>query len=360
MPGLTFQIFWPDSYEFYKNYFIETDFRQYQEMGLTLNIFFERSFSPHSVSTANEPGFRLKARKKGRYKPAGIYVSRRSMLGLLTLNYQIENNKEIVVLNPVLHLSRIFKNQRVNRHQKIVDSPGGEMEFYALRGYQVGDTLRQINWKKSAREDEIFVNTYQKEENRRVLICMNTGMSSRYPYGNYTFLDYQISMAYLLAMTIHKRNDQVGLMWFRSQMYRYLPPSLDRKQMQKIYTALKKTESGPGFPQFEQLYRQLRSELPAGSIVIMLSPFLSPMDILLERKSLDLIRKRYQVIWVNPLRNNEMNIDDLAYLWQRVHEALEQKKLKQIFSTRTMTLIHEKPAKLYEKTIREYLRLTGV
>ena len=44
-----------------------------------------------------------------------------------------------------------------------IATPGIGTEFYEIRGYQVGDDIRKINWKSTARHGELIVNDYSKE-----------------------------------------------------------------------------------------------------------------------------------------------------------------------------------------------------
>lgn len=54
-----------------------------------------------------------------------------------------------------------------------VSMPGDGFEFFALRGYQPGDSIRRINWKASARADTTIVNQVSRENFARVLIVVD-------------------------------------------------------------------------------------------------------------------------------------------------------------------------------------------
>jgi uncharacterized protein (DUF58 family) len=44
-----------------------------------------------------------------------------------------------------------------------VNRPGQGFDFFALRGYAPGDTIRDVNWKASARQEDLVVNQRQRE-----------------------------------------------------------------------------------------------------------------------------------------------------------------------------------------------------
>src|SRR5579875_437063 len=55
-----------------------------------------------------------------------------------------------------------------------VNLPGIGTEFYEMRGYQIGDDYRQINWKASARWGELIINERMKEVGGSYYIVLET------------------------------------------------------------------------------------------------------------------------------------------------------------------------------------------
>ncbi|HVL48875.1 MAG TPA: DUF58 domain-containing protein [Candidatus Thermoplasmatota archaeon] len=54
-----------------------------------------------------------------------------------------------------------------------VARPGDGMEFFALREYRAGDSVRRINWKASARAGETIVNQVTRESYARVVVFLD-------------------------------------------------------------------------------------------------------------------------------------------------------------------------------------------
>lgn len=64
------------------------------------------------------------------------------------------------------------KRAMIGRYE--VSQPGKGFEFFGLREYQHGDQPKDINWKASARADEIIVNQQERETNAEVVIFVDT------------------------------------------------------------------------------------------------------------------------------------------------------------------------------------------
>ncbi|GHH68488.1 lipoprotein [Streptosporangium violaceochromogenes] len=62
------------------------------------------------------------------------------------------------------------------RHPSMVRGQG--TEFDSLREYVVGDDVRSIDWRATARRHDVVVRTWRPERDRRVLIVLDTGRTS--------------------------------------------------------------------------------------------------------------------------------------------------------------------------------------
>ncbi|MCW2881490.1 MAG: hypothetical protein JWQ95_5590 [Sphaerisporangium sp.] len=62
------------------------------------------------------------------------------------------------------------------RHPALVRGQG--TEFDSLREYVVGDDVRSIDWRASARRADVVVRTWRPERDRRVLIVLDTGRTA--------------------------------------------------------------------------------------------------------------------------------------------------------------------------------------
>ena len=93
-----------------------------------------------------------------------------------------------------------------------VRGPG--TEFDSLREYVIGDDVRAIDWRATARRSDVVVRTWRPERDRRVLIVLDTGRTSAVRVLDAPRIDASIEAALLLAALATKAGDRVELLVF--------------------------------------------------------------------------------------------------------------------------------------------------
>jgi uncharacterized protein (DUF58 family) len=89
---------------------------------------------------------------------------------------------------------------------------GQGTEFDTLREYVVGDDVRSIDWRASARRSDVVVRTWRPERDRRVLCVLDTGRTSAARIGDEPRLDASMDAALLLASLASRADDRVDLL----------------------------------------------------------------------------------------------------------------------------------------------------
>jgi uncharacterized protein (DUF58 family) len=101
---------------------------------------------------------------------------------------------------------RVFDGSVVTRGR------GQGTEFDALREYVIGDDVRSIDWRASARTHDVVVRTWRPERDRRVLCLLDTGRTSAARIGDEPRLDAAIDAALLLSVLATRADDRVDLL----------------------------------------------------------------------------------------------------------------------------------------------------
>jgi uncharacterized protein (DUF58 family) len=91
---------------------------------------------------------------------------------------------------------------------------GQGTEFDSLREYVIGDDVRSIDWRATARASDVMVRTWRPERDRRVLIVVDTARTSAARVGDGTRLDASMDAAFLLAALAAKAGDRVDMLAF--------------------------------------------------------------------------------------------------------------------------------------------------
>jgi len=100
---------------------------------------------------------------------------------------------------------------------------GQGTEFDSLREYVLGDDVRSIDWRATARASGVMVRTWRPERSRRIVLVLDTGRTSAGRVGDAPRLDAALDAALLLAALAAKAGDQVDLLAYdrqvRAQVY---------------------------------------------------------------------------------------------------------------------------------------------
>ena len=93
-----------------------------------------------------------------------------------------------------------------------VRTRGQGTEFDSLRDYVLGDDVRSIDWRASARSRNVVVRTWQPERHRRVLLVLDTSRTSAGRVDDVPRLDSAMDAALLLAALASRAGDSVDFL----------------------------------------------------------------------------------------------------------------------------------------------------
>ncbi len=89
---------------------------------------------------------------------------------------------------------------------------GQGTEFDSLREYVLGDDVRSIDWRASARASDVMVRTWRPERDRQVLLVLDCGRTAAGRVGDAPRLDAAMDAALLLAALAARAGDRVDLL----------------------------------------------------------------------------------------------------------------------------------------------------
>jgi uncharacterized protein (DUF58 family) len=176
---------------------------------------------PGRARVAAAPGGRaslpttLRPERRGD-RPAGL-VTVRSLgpLGLAGRQGNLRAPWSVRVLPPFLsrrHLPEKLAalRQLDGQHRSMVRGQG--TEFDSLREYVVGDDVRSLDWRSSARRTDVMVATWRPERDRRIIIVLDTARTSAGRVAGIPRLDASMDAALLLAALATRAGDRVDLL----------------------------------------------------------------------------------------------------------------------------------------------------
>lgn len=96
------------------------------------------------------------------------------------------------------------------QHRSLIRGQGSE--FDSLREYVIGDDVRSIDWRSSAKRSDVVVRTWRPERDRRVILVLDTGRTSAGRVAGVPRLDAAMDAALLLAALASRAGDRVDLL----------------------------------------------------------------------------------------------------------------------------------------------------
>ncbi len=166
---------------------------------------------------------------------------------------------------------------------------GFGLEFDQLRDYQVGDDVRCVDWKSSARADKVLVRQYKEDRNRTIMLVVDGSASMLYGSGQDLKNDLVSQVASVLALTADFSRDTVGMILFSGDKQHIIPPSRGRAHIHFLMETLFEHKSSGATGLNEALQKVIEMK-KKDMIVFVLSDFLVSGY----EKTLKMLSKRYE------------------------------------------------------------------
>lgn len=153
---------------------------------------------------------------------------------------------------------------------------GGDTEFERLRPYLRGDEMRHVDWRASARRDDLTVRQFQAESNQNVVFAIDVGRGMRGESGGITSVDRALNAALLTADVALRGGDKAGLLAFDDLPRTFMKPSGGRAGGRKLTRAVFDLEAGLTATDYRAAMTFLRAKMRARSLLVVFTNLLEP------------------------------------------------------------------------------------
>lgn len=178
---------------------------------------------------------------RGRFHFDGVEIISTNALFATTRTITYRLPGEVEVTPHMQEMKRLsIQPQKVRMHAGNIRSRllGPGIEFFALRDYRPGDTLRHVNWKASARRGTMVTNEYETERSGDVTIIVDARTM-----GGDENLEATVEAAASLSSYFLKERDRVGMV-ILGHVVDVIKSNYGKRQLQKIVDHL--TDARPG------------------------------------------------------------------------------------------------------------------
>ena len=115
---------------------------------------------------------------------------------------------------------------------------GRGLEFSHVRGYQVGDDVRAIDWKVTARRGTPFVRQFVEERDLLVVLLVDVSGSGRFGPGERSAGEVAAEIAAALAFAAVRNHDRISLLLVSDRVEHFIPPASGRKHVIRLLSDL--------------------------------------------------------------------------------------------------------------------------
>ncbi|MDR0193765.1 MAG: DUF58 domain-containing protein [Myroides sp.] len=166
-----------------------------------------------------------------------------------------------------------FSKNKYTYGMKKIRKIGNTTEFEQIKEYVLGDDIRNINWKATAKSSQLMVNQFQDENTETIYNIIDRGRVMQMPFKGLSLLDYAINSTLALSNVILKKNDKVGLMTFNENITNQLPAESKISQLQKVMEQLYRVKTNFVESDFGKLYAHIRHKITHRSLIILYTNF---------------------------------------------------------------------------------------
>lgn len=217
--------------------------------------------------------------RRGRRAFGKIRVRYPSWLGLVLRQETIDYETSVDVF-PDVHAARALellrRQGRADPRLGTLRVRGGDTEFERLRPYQRGDEPRHVDWRATARRDELTVREFQAESNQNIVFAVDVGRAMRTEEDGVSLVDHALNAALLTADVALRAGDRAGFLAFDDLPRRYLNPVRGRSGGQVLTRTVYDLEPSATATDYLASAAFLRSRMRARSLIVLFTQLLEP------------------------------------------------------------------------------------
>lgn len=260
---------------------VEHDFTQPLDLELFDHVPDGLSFDNLPLSVPVLPGqrcrmgYRLRPLKRGHFSFTHCEVNLPGPLGLWSDKRLLNVTDHTRVYPDFAHLyggqllavdnwlSQLGVRQRQRR--------GQGLEFHQLREFREGDSLRQIDWKATARQRTPIAREYQDERDQQIIFLLDCGRRMRSQDGELAHFDHALNACLLLSYVALRQGDAVGLSTFASEQPRHLTPVKGSGQLNVLLNAVYDLNSSQRSADYQAAVTELLTRQKRRALIILMT-----------------------------------------------------------------------------------------
>lgn len=314
----------------------------------------------------------LKPVRRGKYEFGSTLVFIEWGLGLWQRRINLNNKTSVSVYPSFLQMSKYellaFGNHTSEKGLKKLPMRGVGLEFDQIKKFALGDDIRQINWRSTARHGEVMVNRYTEEKSQNIYQCIDKGRLMQFPFDNMYLLDYAINAALMLSNIVLKKGDKAGLICFDNKVSTHLPASRSRSMLHSILEHLYHIDTDFNNADHENLTLWTLSKLNQRSLIFLYTYFVNFESFQRKEKHLYSLSRKHLIIVIifkntgldDLIKQKSKTIRDVYEQVLAEQQWVEQQHIQKRLRTLGIECILTTPETLNVDSLNKYLELKAL
>ena len=221
--------------------------------------------------------YQIKPTERGEYEFGNLNIFVSSPIKFISRKYTFSSKENIAVYPSFLQLKKYallaFTNRLHEYGLKKIRRIGHTMEFEQIKDYVLGDDLRNMNWKATAKRGHLMVNQYQDEKSQPVYSVIDKGRVMKMPFKGLSLLDYAINATLVISNIALKKHDKAGMFSFSNKIDNRVVAQRRNLQMKLILETLYNLRTNFVESDFSRLYIDIKRNLTQRSLLLLYTNF---------------------------------------------------------------------------------------
>ena len=333
---------------------------QYRESNWKATVFARDSY---------EFSYVVRPVKRGDYNFGNLVILVSHRAHFFLRRFRFDGNADVPVYPSFVHLRKYeltaFGNIRHGGQVFINKKLGHGMEFEQIKEYVQGDPQRWLNWKATAKHQQLMVNQYTDELSKDIWCFVDKGRLMKMPFEGMSLLDYAINAALAVSHIAIKAGDNAGLLTFSNKLSSVLMPSRRTGHMPAIMEALYNQRSHYLESNYELMTKYIQTKIRRRSLILLFTNFETLAAFRRQLKTIKRLRRMHLVVVfffenIEVTRLVEAPAKSLREIYSKsiAEETTSQKDLMiQELKASGILAVRVKPEELSLKSINKYLEI---
>lgn len=317
----------------------------------------------------NKITYSLKPVKRGEYYFGNLNIYAKTTIGFASRRFIFEKPRTVKTYPGFLQLKKYdllsIKNIAYHQGIKKIRRVGHSFEFEKIKEYVQGDNIRDINWKATAKKNQLMVNQYQDEQAQSVYSIIDKGRVMKMPFNSLSLLDYAINASLIISNVVIKKHDKAGIFSFSNKTENFVVAERRNSQMNLILESLYNIDTDYKESDFSNLYASIKRHITHRSLLLLYTNFESLDAVHRQMNYLRAINKNHLLVVIF-FQNTEL--ENLTKLPANTTQEIFDKVIAEKFSYDKKLIISElnnlgiqtiltTPQNLTIDTINRYLEI---